>query len=109
MALQGAEDLANSGRPDHLQGLLSGKRLLLWREILQEIGYPGVAIIDEVEQGLPLTGWDGSVRSLPASCSRADHVCADGPRHEQGFPLLSAPQAQEETGRGCGAENMVRD
>ena len=55
--LQRAEAQANSGRPEHLRELLSGKRLLLWRELLQEIGYPDIAIIDEVEQGLPLTGW----------------------------------------------------
>ena len=57
MELQRAEAQANSGRPEHLRELLNSKRLPLWREILQEIGYPDTAILDEVEQGLPLTGW----------------------------------------------------
>ena len=74
-ALQGAEDLANSGRPDHLQGLLRGKRLLLWREILQEIGYPDVAIIDEVEQGLPLTGWMAQSGVFPLMLARRPCLC----------------------------------
>ncbi|CAE7237953.1 unnamed protein product [Symbiodinium sp. KB8] len=48
---------ANSQRPAHLQKLLVGKRILLWKEILSEIGYPDTSILDEVEAGLPLTGW----------------------------------------------------
>ncbi|CAE7510495.1 unnamed protein product [Symbiodinium necroappetens] len=51
------EARANSQRPAHLQKLLAGKRILLWKEILFEIGYPDTAILDEVESGLPLTGW----------------------------------------------------
>ncbi|CAE7511598.1 unnamed protein product [Symbiodinium sp. CCMP2592] len=45
---------ANCRRPHHIQTLLKGKRILLW---ICEIGYPDVKILDEVEQGLPLTGW----------------------------------------------------
>ncbi|CAE7231137.1 unnamed protein product [Symbiodinium sp. CCMP2592] len=48
---------ANMRRPHHIQALLKGKRILLWKELLREIGYPDVKILDEVEQGLPLTGW----------------------------------------------------
>ncbi|CAE7194784.1 unnamed protein product [Symbiodinium sp. CCMP2592] len=48
---------ANNRRPHHIQTLLKGKRILLWKELLSEIGYPDVKILDEVEQGLPLTGW----------------------------------------------------
>ncbi|CAE7257882.1 unnamed protein product [Symbiodinium sp. CCMP2592] len=48
---------ANNRRPQHIQTLLKGKRILLWKELLSEIGYPDVKILDEVEQGLPLTGW----------------------------------------------------
>ena len=56
-ALDGAEARANAHRPAHLRQLLAGKRILLWREILAEIGYPDTAILDEIESGLPLTGW----------------------------------------------------
>ena len=56
-ALDEAEARANAHRPAHLRQLLAGKRILLWKEILAEIGYPDTAILDEVESGLPLTGW----------------------------------------------------
>ena len=55
--LDGSEARANARRPAHLRKLLAGKRILLWKEILAEIGYPDTAILDEVESGLPLTGW----------------------------------------------------
>ena len=38
---------------------------------------------------------DGSVWSVPASCSCSVHVCADGSCHEQRFPLPSPPQTSE--------------
>ena len=38
--LQAAEEAANETRPKHLRDILRGKRLLLWKEILVELGYP---------------------------------------------------------------------
>ena len=43
--------------PQHLQRILEGKRLLLWREILVDLEYPDVAVIDDICSGFKLTGW----------------------------------------------------
>ena len=43
--------------PPYLRKLLSGKRLLLWKEILNDLGYPDAAIVDDVIRGFALTGW----------------------------------------------------
>ena len=36
---------------------MKGKRLLLWKETLIDLGYPDSAIIDEAIGGFSLTGW----------------------------------------------------
>ena len=41
----------------HLKPVLRGKRLLLWREILQDLGYPDVQVVDQIISGFLLTGW----------------------------------------------------
>jgi len=43
--------------PDHLKKILGGKRLLLWKEILQDLGYPDVSVVDDMISGFALTGW----------------------------------------------------
>ena len=44
-------------KKQHLQQLLSNKRLLLMREILTELGYPDVEVVSDIERGFPLCGW----------------------------------------------------
>ena len=48
---------ANAQRPQHLQQLLSNKRLRLMRKILTELGYPDVEVVSDIERGFPLCGW----------------------------------------------------
>ena len=43
--------------PVHLKKVLEGKRILLWKEVLEQLGYPDAKIMDEVVKGFPLTGW----------------------------------------------------
>jgi hypothetical protein len=43
--------------PPHLQPLLKEKKLLLWKEILLDLGYPDAKVVDEICNGFPLTGW----------------------------------------------------
>ena len=50
------EDL-HSKLPAHLRRVLAGKRLLLWREILLELGYQDAKVVDEIIRGFPMTGW----------------------------------------------------
>ena len=42
--------------PAHLKRLLVGKRLLLWKEILIELHYPDVEVVDDIVKGFPITG-----------------------------------------------------
>ena len=43
--------------PVHLRSLLRGKRLLLLKEILNELQYPDTSLVDDILNGFPLTGW----------------------------------------------------
>ena len=43
--------------PEHLQHLLTGKKLRLWKEILDDLGYPDSKIVDEICRGFPVTAW----------------------------------------------------
>ena len=51
------EKQANEKRPTHLRKLLGNKRLLLMREILNELGYPDTELVSDIERGFPLCGW----------------------------------------------------
>ena len=55
--LKSDEKILHQNLPPHLRGILEGKRLLLWREILVDLGYPDVAVVDDMCQGFKLTGW----------------------------------------------------
>ena len=52
--------------PPHLQKILQGKRLLLWKEILQDLGYADWKIIDEAIEGFSITGWTPAAGIFPA-------------------------------------------
>ena len=43
--------------PKHCSDVLAGKRLLLFREILQSIDYPDTELINHMGQGFELSGW----------------------------------------------------
>ena len=43
--------------PTHLQKILHGKRLLLFKEILTDLNYSDVAVVDDIVSGFQLTGW----------------------------------------------------
>eukprot|EP00435_Cladocopium_sp_Y103_P041856 s106_g11.t1 len=61
--LKRAQELAESEKalrmqmPEHVRMLVGDKRLLLWREILQDLDYPDVALVDEIAAGFKLSGW----------------------------------------------------
>ena len=55
--LQQEEERVHESLPEHLRLVLRGKRLLLWREMLAELNYPDLKVIDEVLKGFPMTGW----------------------------------------------------
>ena len=55
--LKAEEEQLHRGLPPHLQSILHGKKLLLWSEILTDLGYPDAKVIEEACRGFPLTGW----------------------------------------------------
>ena len=57
LELKNEEQSLHQKLPHHLQRILEGKRLLLWREILVDLEYPDVAVIDDICSGFKLTGW----------------------------------------------------
>ena len=57
LELRAAEQKLHEGMPQYMQKILAGKRLLLWKEILVDLGYPDAAAVDDVISGFSLTGW----------------------------------------------------
>ena len=49
------EELKNH-LPEHLRSILDGKGLLVWREILQDLGYKDLGVVEEVARGTELLG-----------------------------------------------------
>ena len=54
--LEGQEEELKKSMPGHVAGILAPKRLLLWRELMVEFGYPDVGVFEEVVSGFKLTG-----------------------------------------------------
>ena len=46
-----------SKAPSHLQGLLKGKRLALWQELVDHFDYPDKRLVSDILRGFPITGW----------------------------------------------------
>ena len=57
LELKHSEEDLHRKLDEHLKPLLLGKRLLLWREILEDLRYPDVQVVDQMIKGFPLTGW----------------------------------------------------
>jgi hypothetical protein len=57
LELRANEKELHANLPQHLQHLLTGKKLLLWKEILDDLGYVDSKIVDEICEGFSLTGW----------------------------------------------------
>ena len=55
--LQSQEDELHASLPPHLRRVLEGKRLLLWKEMLNDLAYKDAKVIDEAIHGFPMTGW----------------------------------------------------
>ena len=57
LELKESEQKLRDSLAPHLVPILMGKRLLLWKEILIDLAYSDVAVIDDVVKGFALTGW----------------------------------------------------
>ena len=56
--------------PQHVAKIMQGKRLVLWGEILQSLGYPDVELINEMAAGFRLTGWLTKSGMFPSGAKR---------------------------------------
>ena len=68
--LHAQEEELRLGMPEHVRNLVGGKRLLLWKEILTDYGYPDTNLIDEMAAGFKLSGWMGKSNVFRARAKR---------------------------------------
>ena len=71
--LQSSEKDLHKGLEPHIQDVLKGKRLLLFKEILMDLNYPDKTLIDEICQGFNLSGWLPKSTVFPPSLKRPAH------------------------------------
>ena len=58
----------------HLQHLWKGKRLLLLKEVLEDLGYPDRTLVDEIAQGFTLHGWMTESNVFPKDTKRPEYT-----------------------------------
>jgi hypothetical protein len=54
----------------HLRLVLQGKRLLLFKEMLEAYDYPDRTLVDDITNGFPLSGWLPKSHVLPVGLKR---------------------------------------
>lgn len=57
----------------HLQQVLQGKRLLVFQEMLNDLGYPDNALVQDICKGFQLTGWLPKSGVFPPAFKRPAH------------------------------------
>ena len=55
--LAGDERKLHDRSPKHIQRILKNKKVLLFKRLLEQVGYKDSKIADEIMQGFPLNGW----------------------------------------------------
>ena len=75
-----AKELAEDERrfhenmPEHLRQLLSGKRLLLLKEVLEGLKFPDTHLFEEITQGFTLHGWMTESNVFPRETKRPEYT-----------------------------------
>ena len=64
----------HKGLAPHLQHLLKGKRLLLLKEVLEDLGYPDHSLVDEIASGFTLPGWMTESNVFPKETKRPEYT-----------------------------------
>eukprot|EP00435_Cladocopium_sp_Y103_P037020 s3875_g9.t1 len=72
--LAGDEVKFHASLPQHLQLLLKGKRLLLLKEVLQDLKYPDASLVDEIAAGFNLHGWMTESGVFPKDTKRPEYT-----------------------------------
>ena len=73
LELKEDEERLHASFPPHLKSLLAGKRLLLWKEILQELNYSDCSVVDDICKGFPLTGWAKKTEVFESCVRKPEH------------------------------------
>ena len=60
----------HEGLEGHLKSVLKGKRLLVFQEMLEDLGYPDKTLVGEICKGFRLSGWQSKSNVFPASLKR---------------------------------------
>ena len=55
--LEAEEKALHANLEPHLRQVLQGKRLLIFKEMLNHFGYPDKKLVDDIVAGFPLSGW----------------------------------------------------
>ena len=68
--LAGEEKALHANLEPHLRLVLQGKRLLLFKEMLEAYDYPDKTLVDDITNGFPLSGWLPKSHVLPVGLKR---------------------------------------
>ena len=69
--LEAGEKVLHESLHQHVRSVLKGKRLLIWRELMVETGYPDLEIFEEVTEGIKLVGPAHASQAFPAGMTPA--------------------------------------
>ncbi|CAE7241920.1 unnamed protein product [Symbiodinium microadriaticum] len=75
--LSAEDDKLKSSLPDYARDILLPKRIALWREILRDLEYPDLGVVDEMLGGVVLTGQTPCTNIFPAAFKPAKHTDRD--------------------------------
>ena len=59
--------------PEHLRVLRHQKRLLLFKEMLEEVGYPDKDLVQDISRGFRLMGWQKKSGVFPTCVRKPQH------------------------------------
>ena len=71
--LESEEKLLHCSLEPHLQQVLRGKRLLVFQEMLNDLGYPDENLVQDICKGFKLSGWLQRSGIFPAAFKRPAH------------------------------------
>ena len=69
--LEADERKLHADLPPHLQHILKGKRLLLLKEVLEDLQYPDQSLVDEIASGFYASWLDDGVQCFPEGNNEA--------------------------------------
>ena len=75
--LEPQEKQLHDSLSEHMKHVLKGKRLLVWSELLDHIGYPDKNLIDDIKQGFRLSGWLSESHVFPKRVRPPENTIED--------------------------------